>query len=267
MDDFISKHKLALFFLMVIPLAWIWWVQMVLGIWPAELIIIPSTLGGISPVLTLWVLEMYTGDEAYLTKTILTAKNWRISISWLILAAIALPLICTIGNILNYIIGLETHLNLLSPGPAELGLALIPIIPLTFFPGLLSSPLLEEPGWRGFALPLLQAKFGREIGSLIIGSYWWLWHQMSNLSFGIYPTLLGYLSMLSHSFAIDSMYNLSQRNVLTAMFAHQSMFIMFTYLYRTANEIASLVIICLTWVFVMVLRLREKGNPVPSLPR
>lgn len=235
---------------------------MVLGIWPIELLIIPSTLGGISPVLTLWFLEKYTGDKVYLTKIILTTKKWREIVPWLVLAAFALPLITTIGNLVSFAFGLELQLGLLNPEPAELGIALIAIVPLTFFPGLLSSPLLEEPGWRGFALPKLQARFGREIGSLLLGSYWWLWHQMSNISFGIYPSVLGYLSMLGHSFAIDSMYNLSRRNILAAMFAHQSMFIMFTYLYRTGNELAALVIICLTWVFVLVLRLRERGNPV-----
>jgi hypothetical protein len=145
LGEFISKHSLPIFFLMVIPLAWIWWAQMVLAIWPAELLIIPSTLGGISPVLTLWVLEKYTGDEVFLTKTILTAKNARKHIPWLVVSAFALPLIITIGNYLNFAIGLEPQLSLLNPGPAELGFALFAIVPLTFFPGLLSSPLLEEP--------------------------------------------------------------------------------------------------------------------------
>jgi hypothetical protein len=87
---------------------------------------------------------------------------------------------------------------------------------------------------------------------------------MSNISFGNYPSLLGLIAMLSQSFAIDSMYNLSQRNILAAMFAHQSMFVAFTYLYRTGYDLPSLVIVTLTWAFVLVLRLREKQIGPPN---
>jgi uncharacterized protein len=40
----------------------------------------------------------------------------------------------------------------------------------------LGGPLTEEPGWRGFALPRLQAKFGPAIGSLLLGILWAGWH-------------------------------------------------------------------------------------------
>ncbi|MFW9976075.1 MAG: hypothetical protein ACFFDQ_12465, partial [Candidatus Thorarchaeota archaeon] len=97
----------------------------------------------------------------------------------------------------------------------------------------------------------------REIGSLLVGSYWWLWHQMSNISFGLYPTILGYFSMLGQSFAIDSMFNLSRRNLLVAMFAHQSLFITFTYLYRSPYDLSIMVVVALIWIFVALLRYRE----------
>lgn len=42
----------------------------------------------------------------------------------------------------------------------------------TFFGG----PVNEEPGWRGFALPRLQERFGPLAGSIFLGLLWTGWH-------------------------------------------------------------------------------------------
>src|SRR5262249_45840648 len=41
---------------------------------------------------------------------------------------------------------------------------------------LLGGPLFEEPGWRGFALPRLESRFGPLAGTLILGLVWSAWH-------------------------------------------------------------------------------------------
>jgi len=238
---------------------------MVLGLWPEELIIIPSSLGGLSPILVLVILQKLSSREVDVDGIFKTAKIGRIQFPWLVMASFIFPLLVTLGNLLIFVFGFESTLILLAPGPDALGWALIAIIPITFFPGLITSPLFEEPGWRGFALPKLQAKYGREIGSLIIGSYWWLWHQMSNIAFGLYPSVIGYLSMLGWSFGIDSMYNLSRRNLLVAMFAHESMFIVFTYLFESSNYYASILMLALQWCLVLCLRYFEHKRGDPTL--
>ena len=48
---------------------------------------------------------------------------------------------------------------------------------------LLGGPLFEEPGWRGFALPRLESRYGPLPGTLILGLAWSAWH----LPFFWYP--------------------------------------------------------------------------------
>ncbi|TFG28170.1 hypothetical protein EU527_17685, partial [Candidatus Thorarchaeota archaeon] len=166
MKEFIVRHQLALFAIITLIIGWFWWGQMVLGLWPEEYIIIPSTLGGISPILTLVILQKLSKREVDIDGIVKTIRiGWK-HLPWLVVAAFSLPLVFTLGNVLSFVFGFESELLLLNPGPAELGWALLAIVPITFFPGLITSPLFEETGWRGFALSKLQAMFGREIGSL-----------------------------------------------------------------------------------------------------
>jgi len=50
------------------------------------------------------------------------------------------------------------------------------IFPLEILISLISGPLNEEFGWRGYALDRLMAKFGFLKGSLMLGFVWAIWH-------------------------------------------------------------------------------------------
>jgi membrane protease YdiL (CAAX protease family) len=45
--------------------------------------------------------------------------------------------------------------------------------------GIAGGPLFEEVGWRGFALPRMQAQLGPLNGTLLLGGLWALWHLPS----------------------------------------------------------------------------------------
>ncbi len=261
MNAFAENHKLGLFLALTIPIGWFFWIQMYLGLWPMELILIPSTLGGLSPLITLKILEKLTAEDVKFERIMSTARTWKECIPWLIIAAIAFPIMAILANAIAFQFGLESEFLIFVPSIAdEIGLLLLAVIPIHFSASLITSPLFEEPAWRGFALVELQRRYGREIGSLIIGSYWWLWHQMMNISFGIEPSVIGYLSMIAQSFMIDSLFNLSRRNILAAMFAHQALGTSFTFIY---NSNRNWILMILLWALVVVLRVIEsRRSPI-----
>src|SRR5689334_2535143 len=96
---------------------------------------------------------------------------------------------------------------------------------------LIGGPLLEEPGWRGFALPHLQPRFGPLGGTVLLGVLWAVWHfseYVSSPSFaatnggGLTPRAAGtfVLFAVSLSFIITWVFNHTRGSLLLAVLVH-----------------------------------------------
>jgi membrane protease YdiL (CAAX protease family) len=83
---------------------------------------------------------------------------------------------------------------------------------------------VEEVGWRGVALPLLQRRFAPLWSSLILGAFWGLWHAPAFLLSGtpqsawsFAPYLLGVLAL---SVIITPLFNAAHGSILIAALFH-----------------------------------------------
>jgi membrane protease YdiL (CAAX protease family) len=83
-------------------------------------------------------------------------------------------------------------------------------------------PLTEEPGWRGYALPRLQRRFGKLRASFVLGGLWAAWHTMMFL-FGT-PSGPGFAlamaNIVAGSLLFSWLHNRSGGSLLVAVVAH-----------------------------------------------
>jgi membrane protease YdiL (CAAX protease family) len=100
---------------------------------------------------------------------------------------------------------------------------------IVFFGG---GPLGEEPGWRGFALPRMQLRYGPFWGTLWLGLLWSLWHLPDFLTAskgggegtGLSTFLMNFpiftLAVVSLAFILTWIYNNTNGSLFTAVLAH-----------------------------------------------
>lgn len=239
----VRRRYICLYFALTIPLAWLFWIPWTLakrGLWTPPLPVpdlVWSSLGAISPLLALGIIGRISRKQVQLDAILkgIRLRDWRSP--WVVTSALFAPGLSLVLTLIYF--GVEAargsrpgSLQFFNPGVfATLGWWLLLIMPIHFCAALITSPLFEEPGWRGFAFEQLSRRLPRDVASLLVGSYWWLWHQGSNLAWGLQPSLLAYLSMLLDSFTLDAFYTLSRRNLFAAMLGHQAMGIAIVYLF------------------------------------
>jgi membrane protease YdiL (CAAX protease family) len=94
-------------------------------------------------------------------------------------------------------------------------------LPLFFLIGVFSNG--EEIGWRGYALPRLQARHGALIASLIIGVIWAFWHVPKFLTAGSaqdYSFWLYLLNTIATSILFTWVYNNTKSSLLMVTLFH-----------------------------------------------
>lgn len=150
----------------------------------------------------------------------------RVGLKWYIFALLIIPALMFFGVVL------------LNGGmPAFQGLTFLffathPLYMVAVFFG--GGPFPEEIGWRGFALPQMQSKFGPLKATLLIGVLWALWHLPhfltpaqkggpgSDLSL-LYVNLPIFIVMcLAISIILTWVYNCNHGNLFIVMLVHAS---------------------------------------------
>jgi membrane protease YdiL (CAAX protease family) len=176
----IARYPLVAFFILSFVGSWIVWLPLVLA---GNNLLLPST--AISPSLRfiLTVLAPFAGPTlaAFVMTAVIDGPagvrallrryvQWRFGVLWYLVALVGPPLV--LGVSIAALYG-TAALPLLGEQALQIGATfLINLVVILLIGGILA----EEPGWRGFALPRLQARYGALMGSIVLGVLWSLWH-------------------------------------------------------------------------------------------
>ena len=153
----------------------------------------------------------FTGLGRFLGRALL----WRCSAAWYAFLIIGIPVIFLVGSALRG--------NLLSePFPFDSFTAMLVALALAAIKG-----PIEEFGWRGLALPLLQRRFAPIWAGLILGSIWGLWHFPAFLLSGTQQSEWSFTGFFAGCLAISviatALFNRSHGSILLPAFFHFSL--------------------------------------------
>ena len=168
-----------------------------------------------APAIASFILVFRIGGITGLRHFLRRALLWRCSAAWYAFLVIGVPLIFIGGSALRGNFFTE-------PFPYESIQALL----LALIFAAIKGPV-EEFGWRGLALPLLQRKFAPIWAGLILGAIWGLWHFPAFLLSGTQQSEWSFLAFFPGCLAISviatALFNRSRGSILLSAFFHFSL--------------------------------------------
>lgn len=172
MTTVLRRYPLVSFFVLAYAVTWLLWAPVVFAGVPAfsetrhvpSLAALPAVAVGVTG--SALFMTAITQGRPGLRRLFDRLRCWDIGLRWYALALLLFPL----GEVL---------LTAALAGPGALR-ALTPsalaFYPVAFASHFIFGPLFEETGWRGFALPRMQHRFGPMRGTLLLGLLWAGWH-------------------------------------------------------------------------------------------
>lgn len=207
------QHSTARFFVLTFAITWGLQAPGVLaqrGLLPGPMPVYLALagLGVLGPLVAATALSLRTSGGAGVRHLYAPLLHWRVHPGWYVLA-LGIP-----GVLLALLLG---GLNL----AGRVG-------PMVYFPtgGTLVFALVisvaEEIGWRGYALPRLERRFGAFAASTLLGVLWYLWHlpMFVGQGFPLELVLVKLLYFMGASLVFTSIYQGTGGSLLLAVLTH-----------------------------------------------
>jgi len=229
--ELIRRHPLVSFFVLANLLSWLAWTPYILsqnglGLWDYQY---PEILGSsqilgvlpgayLGPVTSAFLVTLIADGRDGLRRWVRRLWHWRVRWHWYAVALLGVPTVLLLAGLV--FTGGEIH------APSVMVLAAY--VPALLFQ-MLTTGLAEEPGWRDFALPRLQSRFGPWRASLVLGPLWAAWHLPLFLTdWGGWPDahwtrpLVFIVFCISFNFVVSWFFNRTGQSLPLVMLLHVS---------------------------------------------
>lgn len=215
MKTAISRHPLLSFFIMAFLFTWIAVTPLLLvPSLPVQLFQIIGALTGptLSAIIVIATAQGRNGLRAFFKRYL----QWREGFFWWLftLFGILIALTLVAAAILGLSV-LEQFFRKIT--------GILPVYFLTLVVGMILGPLWEEPGWRGFALPRLQERYGALLASVVIGVLWAAWHAPGFPGGWMQGSVLALLvGSIAFSVIMTWVYNNTHGSILLMILLHSA---------------------------------------------
>ena len=215
------KRSIVIYFVLAYFLSWCAYVPLALQ-GQGLLSGIPNWLhlvAGYGPLMAAVIVTAWTGGGAGLRELFGRLTRWRIGWGWLAAAFSPLAVFGVVVLVMRLVTG---------TWQAAAGFGQVAELPgLNWLAGwlawILISGLGEETGWRGFALPRLQARYSARDASFILGLLWAGWHAPAffyNYELSLFSVLAFVVGIVAGAMVLTWLYNSTGGSVLATILWH-----------------------------------------------
>lgn len=228
------RHPLALFFLLACAISWLLWAPLWLpafginGLW-----VFPfhHALGALGPIVAAFLVSTMETGRSGPTDLLRRMGLWRGRLVWIAVALLAPYALLALAVLGASVLGGES-LSMAGFGTSrEFAQFSAPVF-LVY--NIVSFGFGEEVGWRGFALPRLQAQHSALVASLLLTVGWALWHvplffyRPGYTSMGVAGVAGWLFSLLTGAVLLTWLYNESRGSILVVALFHATVDVAFT---------------------------------------
>lgn len=157
----VARHRFIAFVALAYAISWSLWLGAATGGGQAFFL-----LGGLGPMAAAAIVTAVSGGS--LIAWIRPVWRWRVPARWWAYA-LGLPA-------LLYVVATLVLQGLGFPVDWSLGIERLPDYLGTLVFVLFLGGAMEEPGWRGFGLPVLQERYSPLRATIVLGLVWGVWH-------------------------------------------------------------------------------------------
>ncbi len=254
-----TRHPVAAYYMLACALSWAAWFPLVAAHHGFNVPTIPyhHYLGACGPILAAFIVAALSTGRAGVLQLARGMMRWHVSLGWLLIALFGPAVLYGLSAVGTSLFS-NTWPDVSQFGRSDefpgLGVVAVWLVQtLTFGVG-------EEVGWRGFALPRLQAKHNAFSATLLLTCLWALWHipaffyRPGYLSMGA-GEIVGWLfSLLTGAILLTWLYNSTKGSILIVALFHGSIDVAFTSNLIDIGVMNAMGVLIVLWAIVVVWR-------------